>query len=290
MTGREGADRLWTRNEVAAYLGKTVDQVIKMEKRGTLSSTRDPNRIARGGRPFALFDPDEVRALRAHEYRAVKPDWKAGELSAEVFRAFDRNLSLPEIVDAFEVDPDRVAELYKMWRARDLDKVEAEKESGAREVKLGPVTVEPLAVNAGQGAEPRPGPIPDLERRWPSYYRPGPSPILEALRAAVSELDPDAVAGALVQLCDSPKVRGFMANLAGLLAQVTGGGKSGDGSDGAEGDAAGAPAGAEPAPPGGQGLGGQAISDPDGDGRVVGPERATPPGEDPDLGREVPRS
>jgi hypothetical protein len=113
-----------TRSDVAKWLGVSLFKVRTMEQRGELQPRR---RGPDGTRFFAVVDikalaealvahraPDVLPLERARAGRPVDPRTD-GEIAAEVFRLFDEDKTLSEIVQQVGVVPEKIRGWFSEW-------------------------------------------------------------------------------------------------------------------------------------------------------------------------------
>ena len=110
-----------TRKQVADRLGLSVSSVRRLEREGVLTPA-----IGQGG--VRLFCTDQVEAVRVYRERNEEPEGLPtvpaaqtlaptdGALAALAFAHFDQGETPIQVVQALELSPDRVKQLYTQWR------------------------------------------------------------------------------------------------------------------------------------------------------------------------------
>lgn len=109
-----------TRKQVADRLGLSVSSVRRLEREGVLTLA-----IGQGG--VRLFSTEHVEVVRAQRERNKEPEGLPtvsaaqtlaptdGALAALAFAHFDQGEAPIQVVQALELPPDRVKQLYSEW-------------------------------------------------------------------------------------------------------------------------------------------------------------------------------
>lgn len=135
-----------TRAQVARQLGTTVTTVHRMRLRGELHPKRDVNGVYR-------YDPADV--IRAAGARKRSTQYTPGQVASRAFQMFDHGGELKEIVIAFEITPEEVFRLYRLWQCSLDDPPPMPTPSGqeARLLDEDPAAEEAFARAMAQAAE-----------------------------------------------------------------------------------------------------------------------------------------
>lgn len=111
----DGDTRYWlTRVELVDLLDVTVSQLIRLEEKGVLHPKKSPSKATTGPREIIVYDPKELAANAGVLRKRVTAS--PGEQSARAFEAFDRGLSVREVVVDLRVTGQRAQKLHEEWK------------------------------------------------------------------------------------------------------------------------------------------------------------------------------
>ena len=113
-SSEQAAKQLWTRKNVAEFLGVSISKVRTLEGKLLHPDKR---------KGVNYFDPEAVKSYAEGigYTRGRSGTQSEGKLAARAFKMFSEGKNLREVVCALEIAPEKACELYEAWMTPDLD-------------------------------------------------------------------------------------------------------------------------------------------------------------------------